>query len=229
MQNNYFIHNMMERISKGNFTYFLNGKEVNDLKGLLKKYDIKYNILNLYKDSDKVIFYSKKKPKLRVYEIISKKELTHNKILGSLFLYRISPNMYGDIFLKGNEFYIVLMEKVDKNIISLVTDIDNGKVEYKSCNPNILNNFERIYEEVKINVKSLRFDVVLAKLFHKSRNQVDKLFHDKLILLNYNEKIKKELSINENDIFSVRKFGKYKVESIENKKNNFEINLKKYK
>jgi Uncharacterized conserved protein, contains S4-like domain len=229
MQNNYFIHNMKEKISKGDFTYFLNSKEASDLKGFLNKEGIKYNVLDLYKDSDKVIIYNKKLPKLKLYEIVSERELTHPKILGSLFSYGINQNMFGDVLVIDNKTYIILLKKFDKQIIKLVTEINNSIVKYKECNTAILKTFEREYEERKVMVKSLRFDMVLARLLHKSRKQIDKLFQDKLILLNYNEKVKKEVLLRIHDVFSVRKYGKYQIKIIENKKNRFEIYLNKYK
>ena len=65
------------------------------------------------------------------------------------------------------------------------------------------------YESNKYLCSSLRIDNVVSSITNLSRSSVDELFKDDNVLLNY-EIVKKFRVIEEGDILSIRRFGKYK-------------------
>ena len=86
------------------------------------------------------------------------------------------------------------------------------------------------YESIKLLCSSLRIDNVVSSITNLSRSSVDELFKDDNVLLNY-EMVKKFRTIEEGDILSIRRFGKYKFnqELGKNKKGKFIIEILKYK
>lgn len=218
MQNKYFITNMVSKVSKGIFTYFLTEKETQEVVISLNKIKQKYNIYLPYKESDKKIIYSKIKPKVTLLEIIGDNNIKHKDILGSLFALGIKPYMYGDIIITDKK-YLIVLEEISDFIKNNLISIGRYKVKVKSVNINILTNYEKEYITKTIILKSIRLDSLVSKLINKSREVTKKIISDKLVLLNFNMVTKNHITIEKDDIISIRGYGKYKIDKIEKNKN----------
>ena len=83
MNNNYEIVKNLEKLKNGFCTKFLDNNMQNSLKSKLKKNE--YNVYYPYNDSEKVIFYKDELPKITLLEIVTKDNLEHRSILGSVF------------------------------------------------------------------------------------------------------------------------------------------------
>ena len=94
----------IDKIKRGEHTFFLDPKEANLVKGKLKKDE--YKIYSPYPDSNKVILYKDKLPNVILYEIKSKTPLRHQDILGSMFSLNITNEVFGDIIVDNNKYYI---------------------------------------------------------------------------------------------------------------------------
>ena len=81
----YFIEKNINRLMRQNSTFFLDPKELIQIKSKLKKSD--YSIYYPYRGSEKVILYCDKIPEVLLYEIKVKIPIRHQDILGSLLLY----------------------------------------------------------------------------------------------------------------------------------------------
>ena len=95
---------------------------------------------------------------------------------------------------------------------------------------NTLNNFKRNYLEIEIIVSSLRIDTIISRLIGCNREKIKELLKDKKIILNYEPLNKPERLLQENDIFSIKKYGKYRFDKIigKTKKENYIILIEKY-
>ena len=73
-------------------------------------------------------------------------------------------------------------------------------------------------------------DSIVSKIVNTSRNNALNLLKNGDVFLNYEELTKPTYILKENDIFSVRKYGKYKFSGIINntKKGNLVIKILKY-
>ena len=80
-------------------------------------------------------------------------------------------------------------------------------------------------------VSSLRIDNVISTIINESRKNVLEKFKNKEIILNYNDELKPTRVLQINDIFSIRKYGKYKYNGIikNTKKGGFIIEILMYK
>lgn len=91
-----------------------------------------------------------------------------------------------------------------------LTEIKHNKVTLEEIDLDIRLNFKQEYSIKEYIVSSLRIDNVISTIINESRNSVLQKFKNKEVLLNHKEELKPTRILKENDIFSVRKCGKYK-------------------
>ncbi len=224
----YNIKKNIDKIKRGDYTYFLDQKEANQVKSKLKKNE--YKIFETYPECNKIILYTSNIPNIKTYEIKSKIKLRHQDILGSLFSLNITNEMFGDIIVNEDKYYIFILDVIDKYIKSNLLFIKNAEIELIEKDINEVNNYKQKYEEHNIIVSSLRIDTIIAHIINTNRNNVIDKIKNKEIILNYEILNKNSYILKENDIFSIRKFGKYKFIGVEKttKKDNLIIKYLKY-
>lgn len=116
---------------------------------------------------------------------------------------------------------------IETNLIK----IKNYNIKLEELDINSLKDYLVEYEKINIIVSSLRSDNLISKLIKTSRDIVKDMIKDKLIRINYCLLNKSSYIIKENDIISIRKYGKYRFIGIikETKKDNYLIEVNKYK
>ena len=168
----YIIEKNRDKIIKGNITNFLDPSTLNKVISKIKGYE--YKIYYPYKDSEKVIIYTKEKPKIKLIEILSNEKLTHREIMGSLYNQNIDSELFGDIIIYNNDYYILVMEKIYNLILDTINMIGNKNIKLKEVDIAKIDNYERKYEEIELIVSSLRIDSVISKLIGISRENIKK-------------------------------------------------------
>ena len=224
----YTIQKNLNRLNNYQPTFFLDPKEQNDLKMKLKKND--YKIFYPYKDSEKVIFYIDELPEVILYEIKSKQELRHQDILGTMYSLNISPEMFGDIILDKGRYFINVLKLFQNYFEMNFTKVRNSSIELVRCDIDYLEDFERKYETIELIVSSERIDTVISSIIHCNRAMIKDKIKDKEILLNHELLKNNSYVLKIGDVFSIRKFGKYKYMGIikQTKKDNYIIKCFKY-
>lgn len=227
-QNSYSITKEVDNLFNRNYTNFINQKDLKLLKGQLHKNE--YQIYTLYPECNKVILYKKSIPEITMLEINTLGEIRHQDILGTLFSLGIKEELYGDIIKIDNLYYLFTFPDLKEFYEYNLTEINHQKITLKEVPLSFVTNFNQEYITREIIVSSLRIDNIIATLINTSRGGVLEKFHNHEVLLNYEEpKINKELQ--ENDIFSIRKYGKFKFNKIlkRTKKNGYIIEILQYK
>lgn len=224
----YIIEKNRDKIIKGSFSNFLDPSTLNKVISKIKEYD--YKIYYPYKDSEKVIIYTREKPKIKLIEILSYENLTHREIMGSLYNQNIDSELFGDIIIYNNHYYIFVMEKICNIIIDTIKMIGNKKVKLKEVGITKIYNYKRKYEKKELIVPGTRIDSIISKLIGISRENIKNKFKNNEVLLNYEICNKVTKILKENDIFSIRKYGKYKYNGVikKTKKNHYIIECLKY-
>lgn len=224
----YKIEKNVDKVIRGEYTNFLDPSISNKVVGKLKGYN--YRVYYPYEDSEKVIIYSDRMPVIRVFEIISSEKLTHPKILGSLFGLNIDSEMFGDIIIYNNRYYIMVMDSIYNLIISQFNMVGSVRVKLKEVSLDVLDNYKQKYKKIELIVPSVRIDVIISKLIGTSRDQIKKRFSNDEIVLNYEVCHKVNYNLKENDIFSIRKNGKYKFAGVfkNTKRDNYIVKIYKY-
>ena len=223
----YTVEKIVEKVLYSNSTNFVEIKYLNRVKKELK--NVKYNIYEPFIGATKVILYNKM-PNIKIYEIVSSNDLRHQDILGTLYSLNISDEMFGDVVIWNNRYFIIILSSIDNYIKSNLMSIRNSKVELIEKNPYYLRNYKQEYEEFNIIVPSIRVDVIVSKIINSSRSNALEKIKNGDIYLNYELLTKPTYMLKENDIFSIRKYGKYKFNGIinETKKGNIIVNISKY-
>ena len=225
----YTIEKSLNKLKHNQSTFFLDPKEQLELKKKLKK--DAYQIYMPYPESEKNIFYTTNKPRIILYEIISKTPLEHREILGTVFSLNITSELFGDIIINNNHYYIYVLEQIAPFIKSNLLRIKNTNIELKEVPLDTLRDYKKEYEKIEIITSSLRIDTVIARLIQTSRPNVIEKMKNKEIILNYDILKNNSYQLKENDVFSIRRFGKYKYIKIikQTKNSNFIIECHKYK
>lgn len=223
----YTVEKIVEKVLYSNSTNFVEIKYLNRVKKELK--NVKYNMYEPFIGATKVILYNKM-PNIKIYEIISSNDLRHQDILGTLYSLNISDEMFGDVVIWNNRYFIIILSSIDNYIKSNLTSIKNSKVDLIEKDPYYLKNYKQEYEEFNIIVPSVRVDVIVSKIINSSRSNALEKIKNGDIYLNYELLTKPTYMLKENDIFSIRKYGKYKFNGIinETKKGNIIVNISKY-
>ncbi len=224
----YIIQKNLNRLSNYQPTFFLDPKEQNELKRKLKKDE--YKVFKPFNDSEKVIFYIDEEPEVILYEIKSKQELRHQDILGTMYSLNISPEMFGDIILYDGRYFIYVLKLFQNYFEMNFTKVRNSSVELVSLDISYLEDYERDYEEIELIVSSERIDTVISSIIHSNRNVIKDKIKDKEILLNHDLLKNNSYILKSGDVFSIRKFGKYKYVGIikSTKKDNYIVKCLKY-
>lgn len=224
----YTIQKNLNRLNNYQPTFFLDPKEQNDLKMQLKKNE--YKVFYPYKDSEKVIFYINEVPEVILYEIKSKQELRHQDILGTMYSLNISPEMFGDIVLDNGRYFIYVLKLFQNYFEMNFTKVRNSSIELVRCELDYLEDFERKYETIELIVSSERIDTVISSIIHCNRAMIKDKIKDKEILLNHELLKNNSYVLRVGDVFSIRRFGKYKYMGIvkQTKKDNYIIKCFKY-
>ena len=203
----YTVEKRVERLLYSNSTNFLEIKYLNTVKNELK--NVKYNIYEPFIGATKVILYNKM-PNIKICEIVSSNDLRHQDILGTLYSLNISDEMFGDVVIWNNRYFIIILSSIDNYIKSNLTSIRNSKVDLIEKDPYYLRDYKQEYEECIIIVPSIRVDVIVSKIINSSRSNALEKIKNGDIYLNYELLTKPTYMLKENDIFSIRKYGKYK-------------------
>ena len=203
----YTVEKIVEKVLYSNSTNFVEIKYLNRVKKELK--NVKYNIYEPFSGATKIILYNKM-PNIKIYEIISNNDLRHQDILGTLYSLNISDEMFGDVVIWNNRYFIIILSSIDNYIKSNLTSIRNSKVDLIEKDPYYLRDYKQEYEECIIIVPSIRVDVIVSKIINSSRSNALEKIKNGDIYLNYELLTKPTYMLKENDIFSIRKYGKYK-------------------
>lgn len=223
----YTVEKIVEKVLYSNSTNFVEIKYLNRVKKELK--NVKYNIYEPFIGATKIILYNKM-PNIKIYEIISSNDLRHQDILGTLYSLNISDEMFGDVVIWNNRYFIIILSSIDNYIKSNLMSIRNSKVDLIERDPYYLRNYKQEYEECIIIVPSIRVDVIVSKIINSSRSNALEKIKNGDIYLNYELLTKPTYMLKENDIFSIRKYGKYKFlgEINKTKKGSLVIKYLKY-
>jgi len=139
--------------------------------------------------------------------------LTHQNILGSLLALNIKRETIGDIIPEHSVFYII--SELDSFVIQEFSSIGNSPINLEKIDGS---NFIRkeTFEKQKAFVDSLRLDLIVSKFANCSRTDAVLLIESELVKVNHVEVTKISKSLQENDIISIRKKGRFKLIDTQN-------------
>ena len=203
----YFIEKNLTKLKNTNQTFFLDPKELNQVKSKLKKGE--YDIYYPYKDSEKNIIFIDNEPEVLLYEIIIKVPVRHQDIMGAMYSLNISNELFGDILIINNRYFIYILPIVRNYFESNFLMVKNAHVELK---------------ELDINYS------IISSVIRTGRSNINDYIKKKEIILNYDYLKDTSYKLKEGDTFSIKRIGKYKYNGIikKTKSNHLIIEVLKY-
>lgn len=134
--------------------------------------------------------------------------LSHRNVLGSILGLGIKREMIGDIIVNKKLCDIIIMREMKEYILNNLTKIGRENVSIKEVLFDELLRIDEQKERKVISVASLRLDSIVSGGFDISREKSASLINIEKVLVNFIPCKNISKSINENDLISVRGYGR---------------------
>lgn len=221
-------YRLYQKHGKSVCTNFLNSEKLRLVTQYLNNKKITYSIYEPYPFLEKKIIYFGEYDNFITFYKVNMINLKHSHVLGTLFSLGLDDSLIGDIFIEDGYFYYTNLTRLNSFIENNLVVINNEIVTFEVVDDIVLN--KEHFEELTILVSSMRLDNIVSKLTSKSRSQVNKMILEKLIILNYHEVKNANTVLKEDDILSIRKYGKFRIGKKIGltKKENIVLNIVKY-
>ncbi len=214
---------------------FFTPLEFKYVERILKNIYLNFDIIFSEEDYErKILIFYRENYSLNDYlETLKFKDISgieHRNILGSILHLGINREKVGEIIKVDGYWYIYCLKPIGTFLFSNGLKFAGQDLKLEILNNNFIpSNFKK-YEDEKIIVSGLRLDCFVKELARTSREIAQKYIKAGYVNLNYEECKDFDKKINENDIISIRKEGKFKVDNFGGltKKNKFVVNIKRY-
>ena len=157
--------------------------------------------------------------------------LKHKNYLGTIMSFGLVRERIGDIIcFEDRAYIIVLKENAEylKNEFMQERRFKKAKIEIVDLED--IEEKELEFEEIKINVNSLRLDNIISEIIKTSRKIAQEYLEEEKVFLNYELETKSTKQVKEKDLLVVRGKGKYIINSFlgETRSGKTMICVKKY-
>ncbi len=158
------------------------------------------------------------------------RELSHRDYLGTVLSLGIERNKIGDILVTDLGAYVFVLEDIAEFILDNVSKVSGCGVEITICSLDSVSVPEKRFCELNVVAGSLRLDAVVAAMLKVSRNDAKAMILSGKVSVNHTEISNGDFMIKENDLLSVRGFGRAELSEIGGKTRSerVHITLKKY-
>lgn len=214
---------------------FFTPLEFKYVERILANIDLDFDIIFSDDDYERkfLIFYRDNYSLSEYLETLRFKDISgieHRNILGSITHLGINREKVGEIIKVDGYWYVYCLKPIGTFLFSNGLKFSGQDLKLEILNENFIPLNFRKYEDERIIVSSLRLDCFVKELARTSREIAQKFIKSGNVNLNYDECKDFDKKINENDIISIRKEGKFKVDSLGGltKKNKYVVNIKRY-
>lgn len=202
------------------FSYFLNMRQKEIAAASILDFQCNFMFYGGLEEADRVILglspkYRELKAEEFPIEAITFKwkkdfSLSHRDILGTLMSLGIEIWAFGDILTCEGGATLFLSKSICENVVREVTKIGNVGVKAEIADKkNTLGQVKTL--ECEGVVASWRLDSIVSLLTNMSRGDGVKLINGGKVFVNDREIQHSDFKIEENDIISIRHFGKFKI------------------
>ncbi len=156
--------------------------------------------------------------------------LSHRDFLGAIMSLGIRRSTFGDVIVKNNCAYIVCLDNIAGYICDNITTIKHTSVRC-SVIENIPDEIVPFPSQNEFVIASERLDSVISAIYKLSRSESRKLVEHEKVLVGGTPVLSADYHPQENDIITVRGFGKFIYVGIERetKKGRLRCKAKIYK
>ena len=212
-----------------NSTNFFNSFDIDKITRFLDNKNIEYGVYDKYPFLEKkIIYFGEYDNYITIFKAKKSDKIKHSNILGTLFSLGLTDDVIGDIIVMDDYFYLTTLTRLSSFIKNNLTIINGERIELLEETDIVLNKDR--FLKMKLLVSSMRVDTIVSKITNTNRLKVNSMIKDNIILVNYNTVKSSSLILKNNDILSIRKYGKYIIKNIigTTKKNNLVLEIEKY-
>lgn len=134
--------------------------------------------------------------------------LNHRDYLGSVLALGIERNVIGDICVNENGALMFVKSDICDYIVMNLTKIGKYSVSCEEYLGDLKEFIQKRCEVRTVNVSSLRLDTFVSAVYNMSRTNASALINSKNVKLNYEICVKPDAKMCENDLVSVRGYGR---------------------
>ena len=233
------LYTKAEFAGKAFYTKFLSPLEARVIEHRFPKADVSTKFFGGYDGSERCVcaFYTYSEDlafpisALKVKSKSKNSTLSHRDYLGSVLSLGIKRELVGDIVVKDGEAIIFCLSEIADYIADSLTKIANTGVSIKK-EENIGDlGIKRDYDVISSTVSSLRCDSIVASALNLSRAKAAELIERGYVNLNYEQAKSVSQNIKNEDVLSVRGYGKFGVQTdgTLTRKGRIHVNILKYK
>ena len=135
--------------------------------------------------------------------------ISHRNVLGTIMSLGIERNTFGDIVVEDGLITIFSSKEISDYLIKNLSMISRQRMNWE-----IIPSFKQkgIKEETKtINVASMRLDAVVAKAINVGRSNAVEIINSGNVLINHKQCLNITHTVKEEDMLSIRKFGRVEI------------------
>jgi len=210
----------------------------NQISVICESYKIKLYANGIFKDADRrmLSFSSYEEPiiyPIDLLEISNKSKfgkVDHKDYLGAIMSLGIKREKLGDLIIKDDVCYAPVCSDISSYIINNLDKIKNCPCEVSQHDYVLRDLPERQFQEKVIISTSFRLDGMVSAVCNVSRSNSTQLISTGKILVNYFQCLKKDKVIKNNDILTIRGYGKFMVADFigGTQKGRFKVVIKQY-
>lgn len=149
---------------------------------------------------------------LKITDKYPQKPLRHKDYLGALMSLGIDRNKFSDLVIDGEACFVFTFKILGAHIKDNLEKAGRHAIDVdiiEDINSFNLKTIERKYEEILILIPSRRLDVIVSEITKKSRSETEKMIKSREVMVNYEEITEKSLEIKQEDIITVKGYGKF--------------------
>jgi RNA-binding protein YlmH len=161
-------------------------------------------------------YYGDVSTEVCVYEVVYSNKfskLEHRQVLGTILNNGFDFTRFGDIIVDENGIVQIVIDQILAETLPFIVEkIANQNVKFKEI-PEVTIVTKELQDKM-LRSKSLRIDSIVKVITKSSRVKGQQLIQSKLVKLNYNNVVDITKTIQENDIISIRGYGRYTIGKI---------------
>ena len=224
------------------YSLFLDGREMNTARELLERSGCGYKFYGVFNEADRQMlciydsdgYFEPEREDfpitLLTFRYRQENKLTHRDFLGAFMSLGIKRETVGDIAVFEGVAQAAVADTAAELIESVVCKIGSVGVR---CTRDSLDNAlqkKQDYREITGTVPSLRLDAVVSTALGLSRAKAAEIIKAVGAEVNFEEKHDCSYNLKETDVFSVRRYGKYRLSAVSGitKKGRIHITILKY-
>lgn len=155
-------------------------------------------------------------------------KLTHRDVLGSFMSQQIQRDRIGDILVSSGKIQCFVMEQIAPVLLSIRKI---GRIGVQITDQEAFSGtYPQEMQEISGVVSSPRLDAILKTALRLRRQECAGLILAGKVMCNYQEVTKPDLVLQAGDVFSVRGYGKFRLDAVSapTQKNRLHILIRKY-